>query len=141
MLKNPDRAIGEIELSQVVKAAAVIIGAQNYPVDSLSLQQLADTAGDDDLMEMFKIFVAARIELEKNGATIHFYDLHGQRIAIGTKISDRTLRPIDYDTPPLDNESRRRFEEVSRELSALSYGMFELAGALDLSKPSPSRKS
>ena len=140
MLKNPDRAIGEIELSQIVKAAAIAIGEKDNSISPVFLRQLADTVGDDDLMKMFELSVAGLTELGENGPTKHYDKLYVQKKAVETKISDRIMDSIPYSRIE-DKTLRRHSLEASRGLSILSHGIFNLAGALDLSKPSPSRKS
>ena len=140
MLKNPDRAIGEIELSQVVKAAAIALGEKDNSVSPVFLRQLADTIGDDSLMEMFEISVAGLIELGENGPTKHYDKLYVQKKVVETKISDRIEDSIPYSRIE-DKTLRRHRSEASRGLSVLLCGIFSLAGALDLSKPSSSRKS
>ena len=84
MPKNPDRTIGEIELSQVVKAAVVAIGERDSSVSPVFLRQLADTIGDDSLMEMFEISVAGLIELGENGITRRYHDLSNQKTEVET---------------------------------------------------------
>lgn len=142
--KSPDTSTGGIELSQVVKAAVVAIGANHdRSVNFESLRGLADTVGDDSLMKMFELSVAAKIELFKNGGrTPHWDDLYNQKIAVEKEVYNRILAPIS-DSPGVSevSEESRRWLEASRELSALSSGLFGLIEALDIPKPSPSRKS
>ena len=140
MLKNPDRAIGEIELSQIVKAAAIAIGEKDNSVSPVFLRQLVDTIGDDSLMEMFEISVAGLIELGENGITRRYHDLSNQKTEVETGISNRIMESIP-NVRIYNEEFRRRRLEASRGLSILSHGIFSLAGALDLSNPSSSRKS
>lgn len=139
--KSPDTSIGGIELSQVVKAAVVAIGANHdRSVNFESLRGLADTVGDDSLMKMFGISVAGKIELWKNGATPRYYDLYNQKEEVEAEISDRITGSIS--NLPVDEEVSRHLRlQVSRELSALSSGFFGLTEAIDIPKQPSSQKS
>lgn len=131
--KSPDTSTGGIELSQVVKAAVVAIGANHdCSVNFESLRGLADTVGDDSLMKMFELSVAAKIELFKNGGrTPHWDDLYNQKEKVEAEISDRILGT--FSNLPVDEEVSRHLRlQVSRELSALSSGFFGLTEALNL---------
>lgn len=138
--KSLESSIGGIELSQVVKAAVVAIGAKSDSVNFESLRGLADTVGDDSLMKMFGISVAGKIELWKNGATPRYYDLYNQKEEVEAEISDRITGSIS--NLPVDKEVSRHLRlQVSRELSALSSGFFGLTEAIDIPKQPSSRKS
>lgn len=136
-----ESSIGGIELSQVVKAAVVAIGAKSDSVNFESLRGLADTVGDDSLMKMFELSVAGKIELFKNGGrTPHWDDLYDQKEEVEAEIFDRILGT--FSNLPVDEEVSRHLRlQVSRELSALSSGFFGLTEAIDIPKQPSSRKS
>ena len=122
---TPDTGSYSFRFSDIVRAAAVAIGAEAYSVDRKSLQRLSDEVEDDELLTIFGLSLAGKEEFENQGTTGKYYKLLQEKDIIESGVRGRLT--ADFTDPKKDFQ--KRFE-VNREMSALTHGLYALTEAL-----------
>ena len=122
---TPDTGSYSFRFSDIVRAAAVAIGAEVYSVDRKSLQRLSDEVEDDELLTIFRLSLAEKEEFENQGTTGKYYKLLQEKDIIESGVRGRLT--ADYTDP--EKDFQKRFE-VYREISALTHGLYALTETL-----------
>jgi len=122
---TPDTGSYSFRFSDIVRAAAVAIGAEAYSVDRKSLQRLSDEVEDDELLTIFRLSLAEKEEFENQGTTGKYYKLLQEKDIIESGVRGRLT--ADYTDP--EKDFQKRFE-VYREISALTHGLYALTETL-----------